>query len=245
VPSKAEIRTGCSAARIEKENVFEVNTSNGDFRSASLVVACGGLSFPKIGASDFGYTIARQFDIKIEETRPSLVAMQFKDNSDLTALSGLSIDALVSLGKIAFHENILVTHRGLSGPAILQISNYWQKGQPVTIDLLAGKDAVAILKENRQRRISVANVISQYLPQRFVDAFALQNFPDKTLDQISTKRLQTIADRLNNWNVQFRATEGYDRAEVTLGGVSTSELSSKTMESKRVQACISLARLST
>ena len=198
------------------------------------MIACGGLSFPKIGASDLGYRIARQFDIKIEETRPSLVAMQMKNNDGLTALSGLSIDAMVSAERAAFHENILFTHRGLSGPAILQISNYWERGQPVTIDLLPGEDVEAILMESRQRRAGLVNLFSQYLPQRFIDAFALRNFPDKTLDQISNKDLEKIADHLNNWKVEFRGTESYDRAEVTLGGVSTSELSSKTMESKKV-----------
>jgi hypothetical protein len=160
--------------------------------------------------------------------------MQMKNNNGLTALSGLSIDARVSAERAAFHENILFTHRGLSGPAILQISNYWERGQPVTIDLLPGEDAEAILMENRQRRADLVNLFSQYLPQRFVDAFALRNFPDKTLDQISNKDLEKIADHLNNWKVEFRGTESYDRAEVTLGGVSTSELSSKTMESKKV-----------
>jgi predicted Rossmann fold flavoprotein len=160
--------------------------------------------------------------------------MQMKNNNGLTALSGLSIDALVSVGKAAFRENILFTHRGLSGPAILQISNYWQGGRAVTVDLLPDEDVQAILMENRQRRVGLINLFSQYLPQRFVDAFAVQNFPDKTLDQISNKDRQMIADHLNDWKVEFRRTEGYDRAEVTLGGVSTSELSSKTMESKKV-----------
>jgi len=232
--AKVEIRTGCTVERIEKETVFEVKTSNGDFHSKNLVVACGGLSFPKIGASDLGYKIARQFNIKIEETRPSLVAIQLKNNGGLSGLSGLSIDAMVSSDKAAFRENILFTHRGLSGPAILQISNYWQSGRPVTIDLLPGENAETILMENRQRRVGLVNLFSRHLPQRFVDAFALQNFPDKTLDQISNKDLSKIAGHLNNWNVEFRGTEGYGRAEVTLGGVSTSELSSKTMESKKI-----------
>jgi len=232
--AKVDVRTGCSVKQVEKDGVFEIKTSNGDFCSENLVVACGGLSFSKIGASDLGYKIARQFGIKIEETRPSLVAMQFKNNTELTALSGLSMDALVSVGKTAFHENILFTHRGLSGPAILQISNYWQSGKPVNIDLLAGRDAEEILTENRKRRVGVANLISQYLPKRFVDAFVLQSLSGKRIDQISAKDLQTIANQLNNWNVEFRSTEGYDRAEVTLGGVSTSELSSKTMESNKV-----------
>lgn len=232
--AKVEIRTTCSVKRVERNTAFEIETSSGSLHSEKLVIACGGLSFPKIGASDLGYRIARQFNIEIEETRPSLVAMQMKNNNGLTALSGLSIDAMVSAERAAFHENILFTHRGLSGPAILQISNYWERGQPVTIDLLPGEDVEAILMESRQRRAGLVNLFSQYLPQRFIDAFALRNFPDKTLDQISNKDLEKIADHLNNWKVEFRGTEGYDRAEVTLGGVSTSELSSKTMESKKV-----------
>ena len=232
--AKVEILPACSVKGVKKHSTFDIETTNGNLRSENLVIACGGLSFPKIGASDLGYKIARQFDIKIEETRPSLVAMQFKDNNDLASLSGLSIDALVSAGKTAFRENILFTHRGLSGPALLQISNYWQSGRPVFIDLLPDNDAEAILKENRQRKIGLVNFLSQHLPQRFVDVFAIRNFPNKPLDQISTKERQTIADRLNNWKVEFRGTEGYDRAEVTLGGVSTSELSSQTLESKKL-----------
>ena len=232
--AKVEIRTSCSVKGVEKHTSFDVETSNGNIQSEKLVIACGGLSFPKIGASDLGYKVAHQFNIKLEETRPSLVAMQLKDNVGLSGLSGLSIDAMVSADNAAFRENILFTHHGLSGPAILQISNYWQSGRPVAIDLLPGESAEAILMKNRQRRVGLVSLFSHYLPQRFVDAFVSQNFPHKTLDQIGNKDLSKIADYLNNWKVEFRGTEGYDRAEVTLGGVSTSELSSKTMESKKI-----------
>ncbi|MGH9818635.1 MAG: NAD(P)/FAD-dependent oxidoreductase, partial [Pyrinomonadaceae bacterium] len=147
--AKVEVRTACTVKNVEKNSVFEIDTSQGRFRSQSLVIATGGLSFAKIGATDLGYKIARQFGLKIEETRPSLVALQLKNNRGLTKLSGLSIDASVAFGKHVFRENILFTHRGLSGPAILQISNYWKKGEAVNIDLLPDMDAKDHLTENR------------------------------------------------------------------------------------------------
>jgi predicted Rossmann fold flavoprotein len=232
--AKVEVWTGCSVIRVEKDSDFEIETTHGHFRSESLVIASGGLSFAKIGASDFGYKIARQFGLKIEETRPSLVALQFKNNNGLTKLSGLSIDAAVSSRKQTFRENILFTHRGLSGPAILQISNYWKKGEAVNIDLLPETNAKNVLNENRARSIHLNNLLSQFLPRRFAETFAAKNFPDKPLDQLSRKEVEAIAAKLNNWEAEFSETEGYDRAEVTLGGVSTSELSSKTMASTKV-----------
>lgn len=232
--AKAEVRTNCTVKNIEKDSTFDIDTSQGRFRSRSLVIATGGLSFAKIGATDFGYKIARQFGLKIEDTRPSLVALKFKDGQGLTKLSGLSTDAAVTFGKQTFRENILFTHRGLSGPAILQISNYWKMGASVGVDLLPGVDAEIMLTENRHRRINLVNFLSQHLPRRFVETLAAGTFADKPLDCLSRKDLKSIAEMLNDWRVEFDDTEGYDRAEVTLGGVSTAELSSKTFEAKRV-----------
>ena len=232
--AKVEVRTACSVKHVEKNDMFAVDTTQGTFRASTLVIASGGLSFAKIGASDLGYRIAKQFSIKIEETRPSLVALQFKGNGALTKVSGSSIDAAVSVGKQTFRENILFTHRGLSGPAILQISNYWKKGEAVNIDLMPDLTIEDLLSENHGRHVKLDNFLSTYLPRRFVEILAATNLPDKPLDQLSRQEMKAIASDLNNWQVEFRDTEGYDRAEVTLGGVSTDELSSKTMEAKKV-----------
>ena len=232
--AKVEVRTACSVKHVEKNEMFAVDTTQGTFQASTLVIASGGLSFAKVGASDLGYRIATQFGIKIEETRPSLVALQFKGNGALTKVSGSSIDAAVSVGKQTFRENILFTHRGLSGPAILQISNYWKKGEAVSIDLMPDLTIEDLLSENHGRHVKLDNFLSTYLPRRFVEIFAATNLPDKPLDQLSRQEMKAIASDLNNWQVEFRDTEGYDRAEVTLGGVSTDELSSKTMEAKKV-----------
>jgi predicted Rossmann fold flavoprotein len=231
---KVTIQTGCSVKNVSKDSNFNIETNRGSFTCESLVVASGGLSFPKIGASNFGYAIAKQFGLKIIETRPSLVAMVMSNGAGLSKLAGVSTDAFVSTGKQTFRENILFTHRGLSGPAILQISNYWHKGRDVMIDLLPETDAGDLLRENASSRQRLDNFLANYLPERFADAFTAQNFEVKPLNQYSKKDLAKIAEALNRWKVRFSETEGYGRAEVTLGGVSTDELSSQTMESKKV-----------
>lgn len=231
--ARVEIKTGGSVTGVEKNKTFTVETSNGIFESNSLVVACGGLSFPKIGATDLGYRIARQFKLKIVETRPSLVALVLEGES-YRSLAGVSLDTVVTAGKNSFRENILFTHRGLSGPAILQISNYWQKGNSISIDLLPDSNAITLLEKGHASNQTIGNYLSQFIPQRFTKDFAERNFPNKPLSQLNKKDLEKIGKSLNNWQVKFRETEGYDRAEVTLGGVSTAELSSQTMESKKI-----------
>lgn len=230
--ARVEIKTGCSVTGVSRNGNFQVATSHGMFESKNLVVACGGKSFPKIGATDLGYRIARQFGLKIVETRPSLVAMVLDGKSN-AQLAGVSIDALVTLGNQSFRENILFTHRGLSGPAILQISNYWQKNGVISIDLLPELDARDLLDRGRTSNQSIGNYLSQFLPQRFTKHFAKQNLPDKLLSQLTGKDIDLIGSAINDWQVKFRETEGYDRAEVTIGGVSTDELSSKTMEARK------------
>lgn len=230
---RVSISVGCAVTSVALDTDFIVETSHGQFVAKNLVIACGGLSFAKIGASDLGYRIARQFGQKIVETRPSLVALVLEGES-YKQLAGLSVNAVVSTGKTNFQENILFTHRGLSGPAILQISNYWEKGRPVSIDLMPGKNAAGLLTGDSSNRQALGNYLRQYLPQRFADEFVKRSFTDKPLYQFDPRELNAIGQRLNRWDVLFRETEGYDRAEVTLGGVSTDELSSQTMESKRV-----------
>ncbi len=232
--ARVEIKTGCTVSSVGKNEHFEVQTSHGNFEAKNLAVACGGLSFSKIGASDLGYRIARQFKLKIVDTRPSLVALVF-EGGGLKGLAGVSIDASVAAGDQRFRENILFTHRGLSGPAILQISNYWQNGTPISINLLPEADAVDLIANGSASRQNPGNYLSQFLPQRLSHDLAERNFPNKTIAQLNKKEIERIGSALNDWQVKFRETEGYDRAEVTLGGVSTAELSSKTMEAKKVQ----------
>ena len=241
--AKVEIRTNCSVRDIKKadgerlssvNNSFEVETNQGKFVCESLVIAAGGLSFPKIGATDFGFRIARQFGLKIVEPQPALVSLVFEKNErNFGKLAGVSIDAVVSTGKQAFRENILFTHRGLSGPAILQISNYWRKDKAVSIDLLPNADALEILEENDSSKQNLDNFLSRFLPNRFAEIFTDEIFRNKPLNQIGNKQRGQIAESLNNWRVKFGDTEGFHKAEVTRGGVSTGELSSQTMEAKR------------
>jgi predicted Rossmann fold flavoprotein len=200
----------------------------------SLVIATGGLSFAKVGATDFGYGIARQFGLNIEPTRPALVPLVFETNGETGKLAGVSIDSVVSTSDREFRENILFTHRGLSGPAILQISNYWKKGRDVSIDLLPDTDASELLAANAQSRKSLANFLNQLMPEKAARLFAPQHMADKPLVQIGHRELEKVGKCLNNWCVRFRDTEGYDKAEVTIGGVSTNELSSQTMEARKI-----------
>jgi len=240
--ARVDVRTACTVNGVDRSDRdgdgkgqarFTVRTNGGAFDGKSLVVACGGLSFPKIGASDLGFRIARQFGLKIIPTRPSLVALATK-SLDFKRLAGISLDAVVTTGKHSFRENILFTHRGISGPAILQISNYWKRSEPITIDLLPDTNAAERLAERCGSRQTLANFLGELLPQRFADIFTERTFANKPIYQFNEREIVGIGETLNAWQVSFDETEGYDRAEVTLGGVSTDELSSKTMEAKRV-----------
>lgn len=233
---KAKILTNCAVRSLEKNSLFEIETNQGKFTSKSLVIATGGLSFPKIGATDFGYRIAKQFGLKITETRPALVPLVFADGKTkgFQKLAGVSIDSIASFGKQAFRENILFTHRGLSGPAVLQISNYWRQEKPVSFDLMPEIDALEVLEKNQMSKQNLDNFLSRFLPNRFAEIFTALNFPNKPLNQLSKKEILQIAEKLNSWQVRFDETEGYHKAEVTLGGIETGELSSQTMEAKKV-----------
>ena len=228
-----EIKTLCSVHKVSKNENFSLETNQGVFEAKNLIVACGGLSFPKIGASDLGYRTARQFGLKIVETRPSLVALVLKGDN-YKQLAGVSVDAVVSTGKHSFRENILFTHRGLSGPAILQISNYWKPAEVVSLHLAPETDMLTQLSENRQHRMNLGNFLGRFMPQRFADEFAMREFENKPIYQMNEREIGSVAEKLSGWPLRFYETEGYDKAEVTLGGVSTDELSSQTMESKRV-----------
>jgi predicted Rossmann fold flavoprotein len=215
--------------------LFEIETQLGVLISKSLVVATGGLSIPPLGATDLGYRLARQFGLAVVEPRPALVPFTLPGDAqrELATLSGISLDAAVSCRGQQFRENILITHRGLSGPAILQISSYWLPGLSIEIDLLPDHDALTLLRE-QNKEISLVNLLSEFVPRRFAAAWCALNFPSQRIKQYTPRQLADIAQKLNHWEIFPSGTEGYRKAEVTAGGVSTAELSSQTMEAKRV-----------
>lgn len=232
--AKVEIRLNCPVKKIQKDDLFEIETNQEKFFAENIVVASGGISFPKIGASGFGYDVAKQFGLKIIETRPSLVPLIFAGDQNFSKLAGVSIDANISFKKNSFRENILFTHKGLSGPAVLQISNYWRKNEPLEIDLLPELDVESFFATNQNSKQNLDNFLGKFLPHRFAEIFTSQNFSNKPLNQLSKKEIEKISQAINNWRVKFDETEGWHKAEVTLGGVDTSELSSQTLESKKV-----------
>ena len=232
--AKARIITSCTVESVERgSELFTVKTDQSTFAAANVVIATGGLSFAKVGATDLGYRIAKQFGLEIEPTRPSLVPLVI-DGENYKELAGISIDSRVSAGDASFRENILFTHRGLSGPGILQISNYWKRDCPVTIDLLPDLDAGELLASNSENRKRIDNFLSEFIPAKAADVIFNKNGKGRTLAAYTPKQIEATAEQLNRWKIKFSRTEGYDRAEVTLGGVSTGELSSKTMEARKV-----------
>ena len=234
--SGVEIRTGCRVGGVRRDDLFRVETSQGAFESESLVVATGGLSIPKLGATDFGYRVARQFGLKVVQPEPALVPLTLspRDLKSLQTLSGVSVHAVVRCGGAEFAENVLVTHRGLSGPAVLQISSYWTRGEEVSVDLLPGEDARALLERKRASGAELQTALGPHLPRRFAQVWAELFTPPKPLRAYSDAEVEAVAERLHDWRVRPAGTEGFQKAEVTKGGVSTDELSSKTMEARRV-----------
>jgi predicted Rossmann fold flavoprotein len=232
--SKVTINTGCRVGSVTRDDRFQLETSYGPLTCDKLVIATGGLSFRKIGASDFGYRIAEKFGLALTETRPSLVALVFKGKTSYSNLAGISIDSTVYAGRHSFRENILFTHRGLSGPAILQISNYWEKDRPVIVDLLPDVDIAELIEEVRGSHKTAGNFLEQHLPKRFVDAYIDREIRHTPLGHLSRRQIKSLVESIKSWEVCFADTEGYDKAEVTLGGVSTGEISSQTMESKKI-----------
>ncbi|UJP06548.1 MAG: NAD(P)/FAD-dependent oxidoreductase [Nitrosomonas sp.] len=220
---------------------FLLTTERNQIISDVLVIATGGLSIPQIGSTGFGYRIAQQFGLPVTPLRPALVGLSF-DAGDCSAFKntpGISLEVEVRCKTTAFRENMLLTHRGISGPAILQISSYWEPGETLGINLLPDQDAHRIFQAHRHGAMTLPNLLARYLPKRFVQiwcAFALKHIvpPEKTLAQYRDNELLSIANRLHNWQVIPGGTQGYKKAEVTLGGVDTHGLSSKTMESKQV-----------
>ena len=232
--ARVEVRISCSVSKIERKELFHLESTAGPISCSSLVIATGGLSVPKVGATDFGYGVAKQFGLKLEPTRPALVPLVFdKAEAASPKLAGVSIDSLVSTNGPSFRENILFTHRGLSGPAILQISNYWSRAEPVSINLVPETNVAGLFEKDRSIRQTLSRYLSQFIPPRVAERFVPAELAKTPVNEVGQKELLGIAAKLNNWEVRFRDTEGYDKAEVTAGGVSTSELSSRTMESRK------------
>ncbi len=232
--NNVEILLNACISLITRPKQFNLKTNQGSFICDSLIIATGGLSIPKIGASSFGYEIAKQFGLNIIPTRPALVPLTV-DNNELEfykSLSGISIDAVVSYQKNSFRENILFTHRGLSGPAILQISSYLtkQNGEVIAINLLPNKNIEELLKQNKHSKILLTNFMKEYLPNRFIDNY----YEQKRIVDLSIKNIENIASKTQAFQVRINGTEAYQKAEVTAGGVDTKELSSKTMSVNKV-----------
>ncbi len=221
---------------ITKNTFFTLLTTQGSFECQSLIIACGGLSIPTLGATSLGYDIAKQFNVKINPCRPGLVPLTLKDKdiSIFKELSGVSLDSIVSFENISFRENTLFTHKGLSGPAILQISSYWQPKKAIHINLLPDKDMSILLKNNQSSKISLKNFLKNHLPSRLTEILCDHFLENKPLNSYSLDQLHRIGKKLNHWEFIPQGTEGYAKAEVTVGGIDTNELSSKTMEVKKV-----------
>ncbi|AMO21973.1 NAD(P)/FAD-dependent oxidoreductase [Ramlibacter solisilvae] len=220
---------------------YELQTSRGPVRAGSVVVATGGLSIPKIGATDFGYRVAQQFGLRVVPPRPALVPLTFDGEAwaPFAQLAGLSLPVRIATGekkeRVAFDEDLLFTHRGLSGPAVLQISSYWREGTPIRIDLAPGIDLAAELMQAKARsRRLLANELAQWVPARLAEAWVQQDAAwQRPVNEAGDKALQQLAQRLSNWELVPTGSEGWRKAEVTAGGVDTRELSSQTMESRQ------------
>ena len=227
----------CEVREVVREgDGYAVTTDRGTSRAQSLVVATGGLSVPKIGASPFGYRLAEQFGLKVVAPRPGLVPLSLAPATlaRFGDLSGIAIAAEVSCNGGRFREKLLLTHRGLSGPAILQASSYWRGGDTIEIDLLPGRDAEAWLLAEKSGRMQLDSLLAQALPRRFAQQWCAAHDCVRPINQFSESALKALAHGLHHWRVQPSGTLGYNKAEVTLGGVDTDGLSSKTMAAKTV-----------
>ena len=223
---------------VEKENdQYIISSADETYSSQSLIIATGGLSVPKIGATSFGYELAKKFDHNIIETLPALVPLTFNEKilEMCKELTGLSVEAIVSFNKTLFQEGMLFTHRGLSGPSILQISSYWKEGDNIKVNLSPKLNVYQFLEEKRKLnpKYDIGNIISDILPKRLAQIICSENDVTGNVSEISNKILKQLSDGINTWTINPTGSEGYRTAEVTLGGVNTKELSSKTMMSNK------------
>lgn len=235
--AKVQTRHEIISIKALDDGAYLVETSQGNYQCESLVIATGGLSMPKIGASPFGYKVAEQFGLEVLKTTAGLVpfTLHVQDKDWLAALSGISFECQASCNGMSFTEAMLFTHRGLSGPVILQISNYWNPGDTVIIDLLPSIDLQQELAGASPNQ-ELKTILAQWLPKRFIQqAIDAKQLVSKPLKQYNPKELQAVCDYLHQWPIKPNGTEGYRTAEVTLGGVNTDEISSKTMEAKKAK----------
>lgn len=237
VSATIQLNTTINKITQQADDSFLLNTTNGDIHCESLVIATGGLSIPTMGASPFGYKVAEQFGINVWPTRAGLVpfTLHSKDKENFESLPGISLACAVSCNNKNFQEGMLFTHRGLSGPSMLQISSYWEPGDTLTINLLPNKDLFERLKYEKIKKPNsiLKTYLNQYFSKRQLSVWLNENLADQSLQNFSDKQLQTIADSFQQWTIKPNGTEGYRTAEVTLGGVDCDAISSKTFEAKQ------------
>lgn len=234
-----ELRLEVEPGAVRREgDGFVVETSIGAIACASVVIATGGKSIPKMGSTGYAYEVAEQFGLKLVEPRPALVPFTFgsPEIEPISELAGISVETRVAHGKTYFDEGMLFTHRGLSGPSILQISSYWREGDDIVIDLARGRDVFEELRHERKERprLQLDNALAQIVPKRLADQIAARTFATSRLADLSDVKLRTVGDAVNAWRLKPNGTEGWRTAEVTIGGIDTDGLSSRTMEAKAV-----------
>ncbi|WP_445678546.1 NAD(P)/FAD-dependent oxidoreductase [Radicibacter daui] len=233
-----ELRLSTSVTSLTRKDEFEVATTSGDVTAPALVLATGGPSIPKMGASGFAYDMARRFGLKVVTPRPALVPFTLgASDSDLVpGLAGVSLPSIASIGKRRFEEAMLFTHRGLSGPSVLQISSYWKAGDTVLFDLMPGQDPEAMLlaRKHERPKAELKTILGEMLPARLAQALCQQRFDNRPMNEIGDKKLREIGGLLKRWPFKPSGTEGFSKAEVTAGGIDTGELSSRTLEAKSV-----------
>ena len=233
-----DLRLGHRISAINRADEYTVETDHGDFTGPVVVVATGGLSIPKMGASGFAHSIARRFGLSVTETRPGLTPLTFADGelTMMRELAGVAVDANVRCDGTSFREAVLFTHRGLSGPSILQASSYWREGAEIEIDILPDTDAADYLLDRKRSRprVTAKTVLAEVLPQRLAQSLGDTYLPARPLGELPDKALVGLAALLNGWKLTPKGSEGYAKAEVTVGGIDTGALSSKTMQATAV-----------
>ncbi len=232
--AEVEVRCGCRVEAVEKAACFSLGTNLGTMEAEALVVATGGLSFSKLGATDFGYRLAEQFGLRLTTTRPGLVPVRLSEREGFAELSGVSLPVRAQAGGAAFTEAMLITHRGLSGPAILQASSFWREGEPIILDLLPNEPGDEWLLAQGGSPATAQELLERHWPARFAAAWCSRYASPKPLAQLRRTELEALAKNVHHWSIRPNDTEGYPKAEVTVGGVDTSELSSRTLEARKV-----------
>ena len=242
--ARVDLRAGHSVTEITRADHFRIETSKGSFVAPALVLATGGPSIPKMGATGFAYDVARRFDLKVIEPRPGLVPLKFAGETlELCKnLAGVSVDAIASCGRDSFRENILFTHRGLSGPAILQVSSYWREGDTLSLNLAPSLDIKDFLADRKRARpkAELKTVLAEVLPTRLAHALASTAASDIAIANVPDRDLAALTQRLMRWQLKPTGSEGWPKAEVTVCGIDTAALSSRTMEAREVSGLFAI-----